>query len=122
MPARPPKPGLATAGSPRGKTWYHYTLDRKKAEAKLRKYSKNGTFIVRDSTRVKGEYSLSLWYSEGTRHLRIRLREDDKFVLGESKEDEVAFDAVDELVEYHKKEPLHLKSGGETTLKYECPQ
>ena len=31
------------------------------------------------------------------------------------------FDTVMELVEYHKVEPLHLKSGGETTLKFECP-
>ena len=32
-----------------------------------------------------------------------------------------AFDSVVDLVEYHKGEPLVLKSGGETTLKYECP-
>ena len=32
------------------------------------------------------------------------------------------FDTVMELVEYHKVEPLHLKSGGKTTLKFECPR
>ncbi len=30
----------------------------------------NGTFIVRDSTKIKGEYSLSLWFGGGVRHLR----------------------------------------------------
>jgi len=33
-----------------------------------------------------------------------------------------SFDTVVDLVEYHKAEPLVLKSGGETTLKFECPQ
>ena len=30
----------------------------------------DGTFIVRDSTKIKGEYSLSLWFGGGIRHLR----------------------------------------------------
>ncbi len=30
----------------------------------------DGTFIVRDSTKVPGEYSLSLWYGGGIKHLR----------------------------------------------------
>ena len=30
----------------------------------------DGTFIVRDSTKIKGEYSLSLWFGGGVRHLR----------------------------------------------------
>ena len=75
---------------------------------------------------------------------RIRLRSDKKFVLGEEKSDELvsdplptmsmtltlslppsphtqAFDTVMDLVSHHKRDPLHLKSGGETVLKYECP-
>ena len=30
----------------------------------------DGTFIVRDSTKIKGEFSLSLWFAGGVRHLR----------------------------------------------------
>ncbi len=33
-----------------------------------------------------------------------------------------AFDTVIALVEFHKKEPLHLKSGGDSVLKFECPR
>ena len=32
-------------------------------------YDQDGTFIIRDSTKVIGEYSLSLWFG-GIRHLR----------------------------------------------------
>ena len=68
---------------------------------------------------------------------------DGKFVLGEEKADEVvggewawfqsdlshtpslfslqAFASVVDLVQFHKREPLVLKSGGKTTLRYECP-
>lgn len=74
---------------------------------------------------------------------RIRLKPDKRFVLGEEKSDEhvseeyqlcmherdplpntcfpQAFETVMELVARHRHEPIHLKSGGETTLKYECP-
>lgn len=73
---------------------------------------------------------------------RIRVRSDKKFVLGEEKSDEhvsvalthmmhgfivvvvvimQAFDTLMELVSSHRHEPIHLKSGGETTLKYDCP-
>ena len=82
----------------------------------------DGTFIVRDSTKIKGEYSLSLWFGGGVRHLRysksgmymggasslcrwliglfyyflyrIRLRADKKFVLGEEKSDELVRDPL----------------------------
>lgn len=118
-PSRPPK--ALAAGSPSGQSWYHYSLDRRQAENKLKRYTKDGTFIVRDSTKIKGEYSLSLWFAGGVRHLRIRLRGDKKFVLGEEKSDELAFDTVMDLVSHHKREPLHLKSGGDTVLRYECP-
>lgn len=93
LPSRPPK-AFAPAGSPSGQSWYHYSLDRKQAESKLKRYTKvrllyhniinvqifkshdvlnvpqDGTFIVRDSTKIKGEYSLSLWFGGGVRHLR----------------------------------------------------
>ncbi|XP_064381897.1 uncharacterized protein LOC135330878 isoform X2 [Halichondria panicea] len=120
MPSRPPR--SIPHGSPVGQTWYHGNLDRKKSETRLKKYSKDGTFIIRDSSKVEGEYSLSIFHTGGVRHLRIRLRRDRKFVLGEEKADEVAFDTVIALVEFHKKEPLHLKSGGDSVLKFECPR
>lgn len=52
---------------------------------------------------------------------RIRKRNDGQFVLGEEKPDEVAFSDVVELVNFYKVEPVVLKSGGSTPLKYECP-
>ena len=33
-------------------------------------FLQDGTYIVRDSTKIAGEYSLSLWHSGGVRHLR----------------------------------------------------
>jgi hypothetical protein len=96
-------------------------LDRKNAEMRIQRYKRDGTYIVRDNTRNPGEYSLSLWHDGGTRHLRIRKRPDGMFVLGEEKPDEVPFPTVVELVQYFQKEPVVLKSGGSTPLKFECP-
>jgi hypothetical protein len=86
------------------------------------RHSQDGTFIIRDSSKKVGEYSLSLLYHGAVKHLRIRLRADGQYVLGEEKPDELAFASVVELVNYHRTEPLVLRSGGEVTLRYECPQ
>ncbi|CAI8011174.1 Lymphocyte cytosolic protein 2 [Geodia barretti] len=112
----------SSSGSPLGHSWYHANLkDRKVAEARLFKHPRDGTFIIRDSSRTAGEYSLSLLYHGAVKHLRIRLRGDGQYVLGEEKADEVPFASVVELVNYHKEEPLVLKSGGNVMLRYECP-
>ena len=44
-PPLPPKPG-AQYGSPRGCSWYHADLDRKRAEIKLKKYSMKVSRVV----------------------------------------------------------------------------
>jgi fyn-related kinase len=124
LPPRPPKSQESEASqrSPAGHSWYHANLrDRKVAEARLLQHPRDGTFIIRDSSRTQGEYSLSLLYQGAVKHLRIRLRGDGQYVLGEEKVDEVAFASVVELVNFHKREPLVLKSGGNLTLRYECP-
>ncbi len=44
LPARPVKPG--SEKSPASHSWYHANLDRKRAEAMLRKYSKVNNAVV----------------------------------------------------------------------------
>jgi len=41
LPVRPVKPGIGS-DSPANHSWYHSNLDRKRAEAMLRRYSKVG--------------------------------------------------------------------------------
>lgn len=45
-PPLPPKPGAMQYGSPRGRSWYHADLDRKRAEIKLKKYSMKVSRVV----------------------------------------------------------------------------
>ena len=78
-----------SSGSPAGHSWYHANLkDRKVAESRLLQHPRvspslspgllletvcwvqDGTFIIRDSSRSPGEYSLSLLYQGAVKHLR----------------------------------------------------
>ena len=51
-------------------------------------FLQNGCFIVRNSTRYQGEYSLSLYFNGEIKHLRIRRRDDGQFAVGNEKKDE----------------------------------
>lgn len=86
---------------------------------RLGRIAKDGCFLLRDAQNGEG-YSLSLWYAGNIRHLRIRVREDKQFVVGEKKDNELAFSNIPDLVAFHKKEPLVLKSGGQTVLSIVC--
>ena len=51
--------------------WYHGRLERKKAEERLWRANRNGTYLVRESERKPGSYSLSFLGMTGINHFRI---------------------------------------------------
>eukprot|EP00117_Sycon_ciliatum_P017263 scpid66186/ scgid5704/ Tyrosine-protein kinase shark len=65
--------------------YYNPSMDRRQAEYILQQAQVDGAFVVRNSSKVPGEYSMSLFYQGHVRHLRIRRRNDNMFALGEQK-------------------------------------
>lgn len=98
-------------------SWYHFNTDRITAESMLNAHKKDGMFLIRDSSKTPGEYTLSIWY-QGIKHMRIIVDEDGYFSLHKSKR----FRTPVDLVLFYKHETLLFKCGGGTILKYECPK
>lgn len=115
LPSQPKSPVDQLKTSP----WFHGPLDKKIAEDALKSFSKDGAFIVRNSSRDPNSYSMSLYLRGSVRHLRIP-RTMEKFVLGDS--GKVQFDTIMELVDYYSHHQVDLKTGGSTTLTAACPR
>lgn len=115
LPAPPePKPVDPLKQSP----WFQGPLDKKIAESALRSFSKEGAFIVRNSSKDQNNYSMSLLFQGNVKHLRMP-QVNRRFVLGDS--GKVQFSSVIELVDYYSQHPVELKSGGSTCLTAACP-
>jgi len=93
-------------------------LDKKIAETALKSFSKEGAFIVRNSSKDLNSYSMSLFFKGSVRHLRIP-QINNKYVLGDS--GKVQFSTIVELVDYYSQHHVDLKSGGSTQLTAACP-
>ncbi|KAJ7336708.1 hypothetical protein OS493_011930 [Desmophyllum pertusum] len=98
--------------------WFHGPLDKKIAESALKAFSKEGAFIVRNSSKDPNNYAMSLFFKKSVRHLRMP-RINNKFVLGDS--GKVEFTTIVELVDYYSQNHLDLRSGGSTSLTAACP-
>ncbi|XP_065185968.1 tyrosine-protein kinase Tec-like [Sycon ciliatum] len=85
--------------------WFHSDITRQRAEALLRAESKEGTFLVRNSSRG-GMYTLSVSHADVVRHYHIRQDDDRKYYIS----DRHRFETIPELIEYHQ-----LNGGGLVT-------
>ncbi|KAK2871542.1 hypothetical protein QQF64_002746 [Cirrhinus molitorella] len=95
--------------------WFHGIISREQAEALLNE-GEPGYFLVRVSERIFG-YVLSFRSSEGIKHLLIDASENCYMLLG----DQIRFNSLSELVEYHEVEPLS-SSEVEEYLRCACGQ
>ncbi|XP_033757680.1 proline-, glutamic acid- and leucine-rich protein 1-like isoform X3 [Pecten maximus] len=97
--------------------WYHNELEREEGNKKLKQISKDGCFLVRKASNkqraLTQPYTLMVYYSGYNYNLKVRLRSDQKFALGEEKADEVTFELVQDLICHHQKNEVILvhKSG-----------
>ncbi|KAK1800525.1 hypothetical protein P4O66_005745 [Electrophorus voltai] len=89
--------------------WFHGIISLQEAEDFLGSVSPGG-FLVRVSERILG-YVLSYRSQEGFKHFLIDAADNCYMLLG----DQIKFTSLEELVEYHKDEPL-TASGGERLL------
>lgn len=111
-----------------GEPWYFKSLkDRKTGDKLLRKVGKDGTFLIRESTK-QGHiqpYTMMVLFQNNIYNLKIRVRPDGKMALGEEKPDEMSFMDVQKLVKYHREtEVILVGNTGQhkTLLKCSPPQ
>ncbi|XP_073686129.1 SH2 domain-containing protein 4A [Garra rufa] len=95
--------------------WFHGIISREQAEALLNE-GEVGYFLVRVSERIFG-YVLSYRSSERVKHLLIDASENCYMLLG----DQIRFNSLCELMEYHEVEPLS-SSEVEEYLRCACGQ
>nr|XP_022342680.1 leucine-rich repeat extensin-like protein 5 isoform X3 [Crassostrea virginica] len=109
-----------------GEPWYFKSLkDRKTGDRLLRKVGKDGTFLIRESTK-QGHvqpYTMMVLYQNNIYNLKVRVRPDGKMALGEEKPDEMAFMDVQKLVKYHRETEVILvgNTGQHKTLLKQSP-
>ncbi|XP_072411012.1 cytokine-dependent hematopoietic cell linker-like [Chiloscyllium punctatum] len=94
-----------------GQIWYFGACDRYKIEEALRLHNKNGTFLVRDSSKGYPDkpYVLVVYYRFKVYSIQIRYLEDtNQYALGSGLRGHDIFDSVPEIINIHKNIPLRL--------------
>ena len=80
--------------------WYHGEIPREYASRLLNGYNntrQDGFFLIRDNTKKKGDFSLSLWKAGNILHFQINCLGDNKFVI----DDGPIFQGLDSLVRHY---------------------
>lgn len=85
--------------------WYHGSISRTEAE-NLLKFMKKGSFLVRRSEKLKGQYLLSLKTSRGVMHVKIVQLPNGKYVI---KQQSQTFDSVPQLIQYFSMHILNIQ-------------
>ncbi|CAF1016877.1 unnamed protein product [Rotaria sordida] len=84
--------------------WYYGLLSRDDAENYLKLYgNEKGDYLIRDSERRIGNYSLSILDDMNTiRHFRIELSDDgNRYIIGKR-----SFNSLNDLIEHYKSHPV----------------
>lgn len=89
--------------------WYVGTVTRREAEATLRRLGKDGSYLVRDSTRQSSvqPYTLMVLFQHKVYNIQIQIQEQ-KYLLGTGLKVQESFVTVREIVEHFSQSPLLL--------------
>jgi hypothetical protein len=100
--------------------WFHGELEREEGARRVKQLSENGTFLIRasktDGTNNSHPYTLVVTLDRKVYNLKIRLRPDRCYAIGNYKSEEVAFSTVPQLVDHHKENNIKLSEGGAVRL------
>lgn len=81
--------------------WYYGNISRYEANVLLNKFGSNGDFLLRDSERDAGNYSISLKSDNiNNKHFKITYK-DNNLLIGKK-----LFNTMEELIENYKKHPI----------------
>ncbi|XP_046580275.1 histone-lysine N-methyltransferase 2D-like isoform X2 [Haliotis rubra] len=100
--------------------WYHGKINRTDGNARLKSVGMDGTYLVRKSDKDPNQpYTMQVLFEDRVNNLKVRLREDKRFALGEAKPNEITFKDVLGMITHHKVHPVLLIGAqqGEITLR-----
>uniref|UniRef100_A0A8C3ULW4 Lymphocyte cytosolic protein 2 n=2 Tax=Catharus ustulatus TaxID=91951 RepID=A0A8C3ULW4_CATUS len=103
--------------------WYVAFLSRPEAEAALRRINKDGTFLVRDSSRktVTHPYVLMVLYRDKVYNIQIRYQEQEHlYLLGTSLKGKEEFSSVADIIDHFQRTPLLLIDGKDRGSRNQC--
>ncbi|KFV75354.1 Lymphocyte cytosolic protein 2, partial [Struthio camelus australis] len=103
--------------------WYIADISRPEAEAALRKINKDGTFLVRDSSRKTAThpYVLMVLYRDKVYNIQIRYQEqNDIYLLGTGLKGKEDFSSVADIIDYFQRTPLLLIDGKDRGSRNQC--
>ncbi|NWI85387.1 LCP2 protein, partial [Pitta sordida] len=103
--------------------WYVAYVSRPEAEAALRRINKDGTFLVRDSSRktVTHPYVLMVLYRDKVYNIQIRYQEQDHlYLLGTGLKGKEDFSSVADIIDHFQRTPLLLIDGKDRGSRNQC--
>ncbi|KFW07776.1 Lymphocyte cytosolic protein 2 [Eurypyga helias] len=103
--------------------WYVAYVSRPEAEAALRKINKDGTFLVRDSSRKTAThpYVLMVLYRDKVYNIQIRYQEQNHiYLLGTGLKGKEDFASVADIIDYFQRTPLLLIDGKDRGSRNQC--
>ncbi|NXT57060.1 LCP2 protein, partial [Pluvianellus socialis] len=103
--------------------WYVAYVSRPEAEAALRKINKDGTFLVRDSSRKTAThpYVLMVLYRDKVYNIQIRYQEQKQiYLLGTGLKGKEDFSSVADIIDYFQRTPLLLIDGKDRGSRNQC--
>ncbi|NXP71329.1 LCP2 protein, partial [Ramphastos sulfuratus] len=103
--------------------WYVADVSRPEAEAALRRINKDGTFLVRDSSRKTAThpYVLMVLYRDKVYNIQIRYQEEDQvYLLGTGLKGKEDFSSVADMIDYFQRTPLLLIDGKDRGSRNQC--
>uniref|UniRef100_A0A4X2JSD5 Lymphocyte cytosolic protein 2 n=1 Tax=Vombatus ursinus TaxID=29139 RepID=A0A4X2JSD5_VOMUR len=103
--------------------WYVSYITRTEAEAALRKINKDGTFLVRDSSKktITNPYVLMVLYKNKVYNIQIRYNEESQvYLLGTGLRGKEDFLSVPDIIDYFRKMPLLLIDGKNRDSRNQC--
>ncbi|XP_028390929.1 titin-like [Dendronephthya gigantea] len=98
--------------------WFHGSISKLQVSNILKSAKKDGSYLVRNSSRNPGEYTMSILYKNDIRHLNIPCDSNGHYRLGTSGVER--FKDIQELVTYFLKHDVEFSAGGKTPLTHAC--
>ncbi|XP_043837388.1 lymphocyte cytosolic protein 2 [Dromiciops gliroides] len=123
VPMRQRPPSLGDEENSLNNEWYVSYITRPEAEAALRKINKDGTFLVRDSSKktVTNPYVLMVLYKNKVYNIQIRYNEESQvYLLGTGLRGKEDFLSVPDIIDYFRKMPLLLIDGKNRDSRNQC--
>ncbi|XP_027697588.1 lymphocyte cytosolic protein 2 isoform X2 [Vombatus ursinus] len=123
VPIRQRRPSLGDDENSLNNEWYVSYITRTEAEAALRKINKDGTFLVRDSSKktITNPYVLMVLYKNKVYNIQIRYNEESQvYLLGTGLRGKEDFLSVPDIIDYFRKMPLLLIDGKNRDSRNQC--